>query len=299
MKKLTIATRSSALALWQTHFIQSTLLKKDPSLTIELLTLSTQGDQIQDKPLSAIGGKGLFIKELEAAVLDGRADVAVHSMKDVPNDLAPGLCIAAIAERGDPRDALVSVHYDSLKALPTGARVGTCSVRRQAQLLHLRPDLKVESLRGNVDTRVRKIVAGEYDAVVMAAAGLKRLSLEAHIKEYFEFDTMLPSVSQGAIGIECREEDLDLIALLKQINHQATEQCIQQERAFTKTLGADCASPVGVHAILQNNRIHLQGLVANLDGQLVLRGEMTGETSEAVGEKLALQLLKQGARDLF
>jgi hydroxymethylbilane synthase len=287
MTKLTIATRASALALWQANFIKDALLKSAPTLEVQLLALSTKGDEVQDKPLSAIGGKGLFIKELEAAIFDGRADFAVHSMKDVPNNLAPGLVIAAISERDDPRDAFVSPLY------------GTCSVRRRAQLLALRPDLKVEDCRGNVDTRIRKVLNKEYDAVIMAAAGLKRLSLEIYIKEYFALEIMLPSVSQGAIGLECRLENSELIALLKQINHLATEQCIQQERAFTQALGADCSSPVAVYAQLKNNKIHLKGLVASLDGQLILQGEMEGNISEPLGEKLALQLLDRGARALF
>jgi hydroxymethylbilane synthase len=297
--KLTIATRASKLALWQANYVKQLLLKQHPDLDIHLLEITTTGDKEQSRPLAEIGGKGLFIKELEQALLEGRADLAVHSMKDVPNDLHPELHIAAICEREDARDVFLSNDYVQLTDLPKGAHLGTSSVRRRAQLLALRPDLHITDLRGNVDTRLNKLLRREYDAIVLAAAGLKRLGLQAHIKEYFSFEKLLPSVAQGALGIETKKNNAKIAELLSSIDHHPTRLCIEAERLFTHHLQGDCYSPIGVVAQMQEKKIHLQGLVISHDGKIILRDEICGTISSDVGKQLAERLLKKGAKEIL
>lgn len=294
--KLTIATRASKLAVWQANFIRQQLLQYYPDLQIELLMVSTTGDRIQHQTLAHIGGKGLFIKELENALLDGRADLAVHSMKDVPNEIPSALVMAAICERADPRDALLATRHKHFKDLPIGALVGTASVRRRAQLLALRPDLNVADLRGNVDTRINKLLQGNYAAIVLAAAGLERLGLQHHVTEYFNFEQLLPSVAQGALGIECRLKDQKIIELLQILVHDFTHICITNERAFTQRLQVDCFSPVAVYAHIQARQLSIQGLVASLDGTSIIRGMLQGELTDNLGVQLAEQLLMKGAK---
>jgi hydroxymethylbilane synthase len=294
---LIIATRASKLALWQAHFVRQALLAIAPHLDIHLLEITTQADKTLDRSLAQIGGKGLFIKELEAAIVEGRADLAVHSMKDVPNDLADGLMMGAICEREDPRDVFLSHQYSTWQDLPQNAILGTCSVRRTAQMLHLRPDLQIQVLRGNVDTRLRKL--DHYDGIILAAAGLKRLSLESHIKQYFDFKTLLPSVAQGAIGIQCKAADQDLINLLARINHASTALCINTERAFTKQLSGDCDSPIAVYAEIRDNELYIEGLVASLDGKIILRDHLQGELKRNLGVELAECLIEKGAKKIL
>jgi hydroxymethylbilane synthase len=298
MKKLRIATRQSKLALWQANHVKKLLLQQHPELEIELVGITTKGDKILDKKLADIGGKGLFIKELEVALLTGQADIAVHSMKDVPPEIPEGLQLGAILKRNDPRDAFISKTFDCFSELPKGAVVGTCSVRRQSQLLHHRPDLKIKSLRGNVDTRLAKLEAGEFDAIILAAAGLKRLQLEKHITEIFSEEFLVPSVAQGAIGIECRKDNTDILKLIAPLNDLTTEICIDTERRLVQWLNGNCHSPIGSYATLENNQLTLTGLVASSDGQHVLRHQAMAscEDSALLAEKMAAELCHQGAK---
>lgn len=301
MKTLRIATRGSALALWQAEHIRDTLLAKDADLCVILTIIKTKGDIIQDVPLAKVGGKGLFVKEIEEALLSGEADLAVHSMKDVPMDLPEGLVLAAIPEREDPADMLLSVDFDGLAALPKGARVGTCSLRRQAQLLMLRPDLKIENLRGNVDTRLRKLMEGQFEAIVMAAAGLARLGLSAPHMSRLAPPNFLPAVGQGALGIECLAERADLMALLATLDHPFTRVCTLAERAFSRALNGGCQAPIAGHATLCGELLHMEGLVASLDGTQVVRHTLSAQPddAEALGTALAQHLLNNGARPLL
>ncbi len=295
MKQLTIATRESPLAVWQANYVKQQLLQYYPRWQINLLGITTKGDQIQDRPLAAIGGKGLFLKELQQALLDKRADLAVHSMKDVPNETVAGLTIAAICERGDVRDVLVSPKYLTLAELPLGARLGTCSVRRSAQCLSRRPDLSICDLRGNVNTRLTKLAAGEYDAIVLAAAGLQRLHLADHISQYFTLQEMLPSVAQGALGVECRSDDEELIQQLQVVNHADTQLCVLAERAFTERLGGNCHSPIGVYAQLSAQGMEIEGIVISSDGKQAIRETLSGAATSQLGVMLAEQCLQAGA----
>jgi len=292
-----IATRSSPLAIWQAEFVQQRLEALHHGLRVELVRIKTQGDKILDTPLAKIGGKGLFVKELEEAMRDGRADIAVHSMKDVPMVLPEGFALPVICERHDPRDAFVSPHYDGLAALPQGARVGTSSLRRQAQLRAQRPDLTVISLRGNVQTRLGKLDAGEFDAILLAAAGLKRLALDARIRCELPPEVSLPAVGQGAVGIECRANDDAVAALLAPLNDVDTWDRVVAERAMNRRLEGGCQVPIGGYAELQGDTIWLRGLVASEDGSEVLRAEATGTRAEAeaLGIGVADALLAQGA----
>jgi hydroxymethylbilane synthase len=298
---LRIATRKSQLALWQAEHVATLLRQAHAGLAVELLPMVTQGDRIQDRSLAAIGGKGLFITELEIALADRRADIAVHSMKDLPGELAPGLTIAAVLERADPRDALLTPACASLAGLPRGARVGTSSLRRQAQLLAARPDLKIEALRGNVDTRLRRLDAGELDAIVLACAGLIRLGLQSRIAARLEPRVSLPAVAQGVIGIECRSDDSRSLHLLSVLNHQDTRVAVDAERAFAQRLGGSCQSPIAAHAELEGGRLTLDGLVAEPDGSRLLRDMMTGGADEpaALGRALAERILAAGADRLL
>jgi hydroxymethylbilane synthase len=297
---LRIATRKSQLALWQAEHVAALLRRAHAGLEVELVPIVTQGDRIQDRSLAAIGGKGLFIKELEIALEEHRADIAVHSMKDLPGALPPGLIIAAVLERADPRDALLTTGAD-FHGLPRGARVGTSSLRRQAQLLAARPDLRVESLRGNVDTRLRRLDAGEMDAIVLACAGLIRLGLESRITVRLEPSLCLSAVAQGVIGIECRNADARTLGVLSVLEHRATRIAIDAERAFTHRLGGSCQSPIAAHARLDGNRLILDGLVAEPDGSQLLRDSLSGSVDEpgALGRELAERLLVAGAAPLL
>lgn len=301
LKKIVIATRESQLALWQAEHIKARLLALHPGLEVELLGMTTQGDQILDSPLSRIGGKGLFVKELEAAMAEGRADLAVHSIKDVPMELPPGFELAAITEREDPRDAFVSKKYARLADLPSGARVGTSSLRRQAQLRAAFPALDVDTLRGNVNTRLRKLEEGQYDAILLAAAGLKRLGLEQHIRAILAPEESLPAVGQGALGIEIRSGQPELAALLAALNDAETAACVRAERAMSRMLQGGCQAPIGGYAELRGGRLHLRAFVADLEGIRFYRCMVDGdaEDPEAVGQAAARALIAQGADSLL
>lgn len=296
-----IATRKSPLALWQAYFVRDALQAAHPGLEVELVTMVTKGDIILDTPLAKVGGKGLFVKELEVAMLEKRADLAVHSMKDVPVEFPEGLGLVTICEREDPRDAFVSNHYDSIDQLPEGAIVGTCSLRRQCQLKERRPDLIIKELRGNVGTRLGKLDAGDYDAIVLAAAGLKRLELEERIRSYISAEESLPAVGQGAVGIECRLDDERLIELLKPLNDKDTYDRVMAERAMNLTLEGGCQVPIGSYALLEGDDLWLRGLVGEPDGSQVVRSEIRGHRTQAIelGETLAKTLLDQGAKEIL
>jgi hydroxymethylbilane synthase len=299
---LRIATRKSQLALWQAGHVSALLRAAHPGLEVELVPLLTQGDRIQDRSLAAIGGKGLFIKELEVAIEDLRADIAVHSMKDVPAELPNGLMIAAVLERADPRDALVTNSaITRLQDLPRGAVVGTSSLRRQAQLCALRPDLKIKPLRGNVDTRLRKLDAGDMEAIVLACAGLIRLGLEARITARLDTKVCVPAVTQGVIGIECRTSDARTRALLAVLEDSPTRLTMDAERAFAARLGGSCQSPIAAFAEIDGENLTLHGLVAEPDGSQLLRDTLSGsvENPAALGRQLAERILAAGAGTLL
>jgi len=296
-----IATRQSPLALWQAHYVKDALQAAHPGLEVELVTMVTKGDIILDTPLAKVGGKGLFVKELEVAMLEGRADLAVHSMKDVPVEFPEGLGLVTICEREDPRDAFVSNTYNSIEDLPQGAIVGTCSLRRQCQLKEARPDLIIKELRGNVGTRLGKLDAGEYDAIVLAAAGLKRLELEERIRSFIEPEQSLPAVGQGAVGIECRLDDERLIKLLEPLNHPDTADRVKCERAMNLTLEGGCQVPIGSYSLLESDQLWLRALVGEPDGSEIIRGEIRGhrQDAERLGIELANELLDNGAKEIL
>lgn len=296
-QRVRIATRKSALALWQAEYVKARLEFFHPGLVVELVPMSTQGDKILDTPLAKIGGKGLFVKELETAMLEDRADIAVHSMKDVPVEFPDGLMLSTICEREDPRDAFVSNQYSSLDQLPQGAVVGTSSLRRQCQIKALRPDLQIRDLRGNVNTRLAKLDAGEYDAIILAAAGLIRLGFQARIAAYLPVSQSLPANGQGAVGIECRSDDATVRALLTPLEHTATRQAVLAERAMNRALQGGCQVPIGAFAEIDGDQLYLRGLVGQLDGQQILQAEVRGAAcdGEALGQQLADKLLAQGA----
>lgn len=296
-RTIRIATRKSALALWQAEYVKANLLAHYPSMCVELVPMSTQGDKILDTPLAKIGGKGLFIKELEIAMLEGRAEIAVHSMKDVPVEFPEGFGLHAICERENPFDAFVSNNYDDLEALPEGAIVGTSSLRRQCQIRKLRPDLEIKDLRGNVNTRLAKLDAGEYDAIILASAGLIRLGMEARIKTGLPASISLPAVGQGAVGIECRNDDDALIALLQALNHKETNIRVTAERAMNERLEGGCQVPIGSFATLDGDSLTLTGMVGKPDGSTLLFASATGTASSAhrIGVEVAESLLAQGA----
>ncbi|KAE9528365.1 hydroxymethylbilane synthase [Testudinibacter aquarius] len=296
-KSIKIATRQSPLALWQAHFIQSRLQQLYPELRIELIPMVTKGDIILDTPLAKIGGKGLFVKELETALLENRADIAVHSMKDVPMEFPQGLGLSVICEREDPRDAFVSNRYTALDDLPQSAVVGTSSLRRQAQLKALRPDLQIHSLRGNVGTRLNKLDNGDYDAIILAASGLKRLGLSERIRSIIPESQSLPAAGQGALGIETRIDDHEINQLLQPLQHLETTSCVTAERAMNRHLQGGCQVPIAGYATLQNGQLHLKALVAEPDGSLILRAEGSASAiqAEQLGISVGEQLLAQGA----
>ena len=297
MPKIRIATRESPLAMWQAEYVQQALQDSHADLTVELLPMTTRGDQILDSPLSKVGGKGLFVKELEKAMLNGEADIAVHSMKDVPMEFPEGLGLAVICQREDPADAFVSNHHDSLESLPQGARVGTSSFRRQCQLKQLRPDLEILDLRGNVGTRLSKLDAGQYDAIILAAAGLIRLQLQQRIAQRIPFSQCLPAGGQGAVGIECRSQDLQTLRLLDCLHHPATASRVVAERAVVHRLQGGCQVPIACFAELEADTLSLRALVGSLDGKTIYRSQLSGHVQEAeqLGIQAAEELLEQGA----
>ena len=294
---LRIATRKSPLALWQAEHVRTRLQEAHPGVAVELITMSTQGDRILDSPLAKIGGKGLFVKELEQGMLAGDADIAVHSMKDVPAELPEGLQIGAILEREDPQDAFVSNRYTDIDALPQGARVGTSSLRRQCQLRASRPDLEILDLRGNVGTRLGKLDGGDYDAIVLACAGLKRLGLAERITLPLAPETMLPAIAQGVIGIECRSDDAWVAGLIDVLNDAQTAIRTQAERAMNARLAGGCQAPVAGYSELVDDVLELRGLVGRPDGSDIIRGAISGPAGDAValGRELAEDLLERGA----
>ncbi len=294
---LKIATRKSPLALWQAEYVRDRLLATHQGLKVELVTMSTKGDRILDTPLAKIGGKGLFVKELEQGMMAGDADIAVHSLKDVPMELPEGLILPVICERESPFDAFVSHDHADIETLPQGAKVGTSSLRRSSQLLHRRPDLEILSLRGNVQTRLSKLDAGEFDAIILAAAGLIRLELKDRIRHKIAPEFMLPAVGQGAVGIECREGDEDTLSLISCLNDPDTQTRVAAERAFNHRLEGGCQVPIAAFAILEDDQIWLRGLVASPDGKEMLFAEVRGaqQDAEKLGSELAEELLDRGA----
>lgn len=298
---LKIATRKSPLAMWQAEYIKARLEAVHPELTVELLPMVTKGDIILDTPLAKVGGKGLFVKELEVAMLDGRADIAVHSMKDVPVEFPEGLGLEVICEREDPRDAFVSNTYTKIEELPEGAVVGTCSLRRQCQLSEARPDLIIKDLRGNVNTRLRKLDEKEYDAIILAAAGLKRLEMDHRIASFIEPEQSLPAVGQGAVGIECRVDDARVKALLAPLNDALTSDRVMAERAMNLALEGGCQVPIGSYAVIDGDELWLRGLVGKPDGTQVIRADIKGQRNNAreLGLQLADTLLSQGAKEIL
>jgi len=298
---LKIATRKSPLAMWQAEYIKARLETIHPELTVELVPMVTKGDIILDTPLAKVGGKGLFVKELEVAMLDGRADIAVHSMKDVPVEFPEGLGLEVICEREDPRDAFVSNTYTKIEDLPEGAIVGTCSLRRQCQVSEARPDLIIKDLRGNVNTRLRKLDEKQFDAIILAAAGLKRLEMDDRIASFIEPEQSLPAVGQGAVGIECRVDDERIKALLAPLNDALTSDRVMAERAMNLALEGGCQVPIGSYALIDGDNLWLRGLVGKPDGTQVIRAEITGKRENArdLGLQLADMLLEQGAKEIL
>jgi hydroxymethylbilane synthase len=297
--RIVIATRESQLALWQAEFIQAALAKASPGTEVSLLGMTTQGDRWLSSPLSQVGGKGLFIKELEEAMLDGRADLAVHSMKDVPALLPDGFALPLIGFRADVRDALVSPSGATIGTLPEGAVVGSSSLRRQAMLLAVRPDLRISPVRGNVNTRLAKLDAGEYDALILAAAGLERLGLGARISERLPVSVSLPAAGQGALGVECLQSAGELVELLGELQDERVSACVRAERAVSAGIGADCSAPLGAHAVRTDEGMRLLARLGAPDGSRMLEAEATGEDPEALGREVAASLKAQGAAELL
>jgi hydroxymethylbilane synthase len=301
VSKLVIATRRSRLALWQAEHVKALLEKRHARLEVSLLPMSTRGDELLDQRLDKVGGKGLFVKELENALADGRAQLAVHSMKDLPAELPPGFVIAAILEREDPRDAFVSSKFPSLKEMPKASVVGTSSLRRAAQILERFPGLEARLLRGNVETRLAKLDRGEYDAVILAVAGLARLGLEGRIRERLDPEDSLPAPGQGALGIECLESRQDVAALLAPLANAAVTRCVRAERAVSRAFGGSCTIPLGAFAEERGAQLRLRALVASADGRRVARTDVTGDAQhpEVLGEKAAEELRRQGAKEIL
>lgn len=300
-KTLKIGTRGSKLALWQANWVKSSLEVKHPSLSIELETIKTKGDKILDVPLAKVGGKGLFVKEIEEALLNGRIDLAVHSMKDMPGEIPKGLCIGAIPQREIPQDVLISRNKKSLSKLGTGAKIGTSSLRRQAQLLHARPDLVVLPLRGNLDTRLKKLETENLDAIILAAAGVKRLGLENRITEYLDENIMLPAVGQGALCIEVRQNDPLVEPIVATLEHPKTRGVILGERAFLNRLEGGCQVPIAAYGKIDKNIFTLSGLVATIDGRTLIKETFSGpeNSSEMIGVELAERLISMGAKTIM
>ena len=300
-KTLKIGTRGSKLALWQANWVKSSLEAKHPFLSIELEIIKTKGDKILDVPLAKVGGKGLFVKEIEEALLDGKIDLAVHSMKDMPGDIPDGLCIGAIPQREIPQDVLISRNKNRLSKLGSGAKIGTSSLRRKAQLLHARPDLVVLPLRGNLDTRLKKLETENLDAIILAAAGVKRLGLENRITEYLDETIMLPAVGQGALCIEVRQDDPVVEPVVASLEHPQTRTVILGERAFLNRLEGGCQVPIAAYGRIDNNTFTLAGLVATVDGKTLIKETLAGseDSSEIIGTKLADRLIDMGAKTIM
>lgn len=296
--KIVIGTRKSVLALWQAEYVAARLREAYPHVQVELLPVSTRGDEILDMPLAEIGGKGLFIRELEYLIREGKADMAVHSLKDMPAELPPDFTLAAVTDREDPRDAFVSLKYRSVDELPAGAKVGTSSLRRQSQLLHRRSDLRVESLRGNVQTRLRKLDEGQYDAVILAAAGLKRLGLGDRIGSYLSTAESIPAAGQGVMAVEVRKDDAELREMLAFLHNEKVASCIAAERAFLGRVGGDCKVPAGAFAEVEGERIRVDAFISSEDGQRFYRRSVSGlvPEAEALGASVAGALLDDGGR---
>ena len=300
-RTIRIGTRGSALALFQANWVKDQLIQLDPSLTVQIQVIKTKGDKILDVPLAKVGGKGLFVKEIEEALLSGAVDLAVHSMKDMPAELPKGLCIGAVPERETPNDVLIASKHTRLADLPSSAKVGTSSLRRSSQLLALKPAVEIVPLRGNIDTRIKKLHAGEMDAIILAAAGVKRLNLEQHITELIDTHSILPAVGQGALCIETREADERIETVVSRLNHHATRVAVMGERAFLHRLEGGCQVPIAAFGVLENQELSLTGLVANLNGTSVLKDTITGNENEAkhIGIELAERLLEKGAHGIL
>jgi hydroxymethylbilane synthase len=296
-KEIRIGTRASALALWQAEWVKSELEKKYPGMTVSLTKIKTTGDKILDVPLAQVGGKGLFVKEIEEAMLAHEIDIAVHSMKDVPTMFPDGLHLSCITKREDARDALLTRNNMKFKDLPQGATIGTSSLRRQAQLMSVRPDFKIAQLRGNVDTRLRKLKEGQFDAIILAAAGVRRLGLAENVSEYIDPSISLPAIGQGALGIECRVDDRELNDLIAFFNHQDTRTCVTGERALLRRLEGGCQVPIACYGQMLNGKLHLIGLVGSVDGKRIIKETIEGEADKAekLGVTLAEKLLSKGA----
>lgn len=297
-RKIILGTRGSKLAMWQAEWVKAELENTHKGITVELNKIKTTGDKILDVPLAQVGGKGLFVKEIEEAMLRGEIDIAVHSMKDVPTEFPEGLHLSVICKREDPRDALISSNQGlSLSELPRGAQVGTSSLRRSCQLLSIRPDLNILSLRGNLDTRLRKLDEGQFNAIILAAAGVKRLGWQDRITEYLSTDTSLPAIGQGAIGIECRKDNAEINRLIETLNHNESYICVSSERACLKKLEGGCQVPIAAHAELDGDRLIIRGLVGSLDGKTIIKSIVEGSSTdaEALGTSLAEDLLAKGA----
>ena len=300
-KTLKIGTRGSKLALWQANWVKSALNTQHPSFSVELVIIKTKGDKILDVPLSKVGGKGLFVKEIEEALLDGRIDLAVHSMKDMPSEIPKGLCIGAIPERENPQDVLISKKGLPLSQLEPGARIGTSSLRRAAQLLHARPDMHVFPLRGNVDTRLKKLETENLDAIVLAAAGVKRLGLENRITQFLDENIMLPAVGQGALCIEIRQNDPEVAPIVAELEHPQTRTIVMGERAFLNRLEGGCQVPIAAHGKIDNTIFTICGLVATVDGKTILKETFSGSegSAETIGVELANHLVSMGAKTIM
>ncbi|PIP38059.1 MAG: hydroxymethylbilane synthase [Desulfobacterales bacterium CG23_combo_of_CG06-09_8_20_14_all_51_8] len=300
-KRLTIGTRGSDLALWQAKWVKSALLRQFPDLSVDLAVIKTRGDKILDVPLAQVGGKGLFVKEIEEAMLDGKIDVAVHSMKDMPGEVPKGLCIGAIPERENPHDVLISKGNRKLTELPAGARIGTSSLRRASQLLHFRPDFKIAPLRGNPGPRIEKLTAANLDAIVLAAAGVKRLNLEDKISEYIDAATLIPAVGQGALCIEIRDNDPEVFNMVGKLDHSATRSAITAERAFLQFLDGGCQVPMAAYAVVAGTRLDITAMVAEIDGSRLIMQAASGQVSDAaaIGTHLAQDLVDRGAGEIL
>ncbi|SFX11313.1 hydroxymethylbilane synthase [Thermoactinomyces sp. DSM 45891] len=299
MRTIVVGTRKSKLAMTQTNWVMDRLKEMEPNLTVELETIVTKGDKILDVTLSKVGGKGLFVKEIESALLSGEIDLAVHSMKDLPAEMPKGLLIGAIPIREDVRDCFLSRDGSTLEELPSGAVVGTSSLRRQAQILAIRPDLRVEPIRGNIDTRVQKMNDGQFDAIILATAGLNRISWQEDIAELISVKTMLPAVGQGALAIQCREDDREIRALLAKINHEETARAVRAERAFLQAFHGGCHLPIAAYAQICEDQIHLKGLVGDPSGKQMIADTIIGKNEIKMGQELANRLIELGADELL
>ena len=299
--KIRIGTRGSQLAMWQANWVKEQIIRKHPDLDVQIRTIKTTGDKILDVPLAKVGGKGLFVKEIEEALLDGTVDLAVHSMKDVPTELPEGLAIVAVSEREDPRDAVLGRGSTPILELPQGAKIGTSSLRRQAQLLAARPDFAIEPLRGNINTRLRKLREGMYDAIILANAGVRRLGWEKDVTEILDPDVMLPAIGQGALGIEARLGDETTLGRIGFLDDKVTSSCVAAERAFLQRLEGGCQVPIAAHAVRAGGEIRLTGLVGSVDGTRIIRDSDRGPASEAarLGDALAARILEAGGREIL